>query len=92
MGLRQRLSTSFALSPDADKIATNESNASGLKFPFADRRATTVFNPMPATVRPLSAESGLLSIAQDGRDDAGGCGDREAPQSPRKDFHRARRR
>jgi hypothetical protein len=71
MGLRQRLSTSFAVSPDADKIATNQSNAPGLKFPFADRRAKTVFNPIPATLRPLSAESGLLSSAQDGCDDAG---------------------
>jgi hypothetical protein len=43
MGLRQKLSSSFGLRPDADKIATSESNGPELKFPTTHDCAIGVF-------------------------------------------------
>jgi hypothetical protein len=54
MGLREKLSTSFGLRPDAGRIATNESNASGLKFPTIAYRATSAFK-RPITEQRIRA-------------------------------------
>ena len=68
MGLRQKLRTSFVVSPGAGKTATDKSNASGLKFPPTVRGIITVFKQLIRSddVSHIPRR-GCDSLAADGR-------------------------